>query len=299
MEQNPTPTKKTAKDEEIILQTWLNRDDPMIIATHQQVDADAAFSAALLRVIKPNAAVVFVRADSIISQPEVIAVDLMNGESAVKGLGVGSAFGLVVSTLKQSDPSFYKVLKPWAKQLNLTDQAKRCNDSVVLADMVSAWRSIGLDDKTIVSRAGELLLGKLKFILRRERQKTKASKIQIQGGVAVLGPDDHVPAKQLFQRGAKGCRSSRNGWYGRNLVSSSTRKRNFSIRLGILAHRTVVHSPRWISCELWWSKGPKRPGRIWSDTQIIGETNAETNQGGQTMTGKTLYPDTKQGHEYR
>lgn len=203
MEQNPTLTKKTAKDEIIILQTWLNRDDPMIIVTHQQVDADAAFSAALLRVMKPNAAIIFVRADSTISQQEVIAVDLMNGTSAVKGLGVGSSFGLIVSTLKQSDPPFYKVLKPWAKQLNLTDQAKRCNDAVVLADMVSAWRSIGLDDKTIVSRAGELLLGKLKFILRRERQKTEASKIQIQGGVAVLGPDDHVPAKQLFQRGAK------------------------------------------------------------------------------------------------
>lgn len=203
MEQNPTLTKKTAKDEEIILQTWLNRDDPMIIATHQQVDADAAFSAALLQVMKPNAAVVFVRADSTISQPEVIAVDLMNGDCAVKGLGVGSAFGLVVSTLKQSNPAYFKALKPWAKQLNLTDQAKRCHDSVVLADMVSAWRSIGLDDRTIVSRAGELLLGKLKFIQRRERQKTKASKIQIQGGVAVLGPDDHVPAKQLFQRGAK------------------------------------------------------------------------------------------------
>lgn len=203
MEQNPTPTKKTAKDEDVILRAWLDREDPMIIATHQQVDADAAFSAALLRVMKPNAAVVFVRADSAISQPEVIAVDLMNGASAVKGLSIGSSFGLIVSTLKQSNPSYHEVLKPWAKQLNLTDQAKRCNDAVVLADMVSAWRSIGLDDKTIVQRAEELLLGKLKFIQRRNRQKVEASKIQIQGGVAVLGPDDHVPAKQLFQRGAK------------------------------------------------------------------------------------------------
>ena len=203
MEQKTTPTKKTAKDESIILQTWLNRDDPMIIATHQQVDADAAFSAALLRVMKPNAAIIFVRADSTISQPEVIAVDLMNGASAVKGLGVGSSFGLIVSTLKQSDPSFYKVLKPWAKQLNLTDQAKRCNDAVVLADMVSAWRSTGLDDETNVCRAEELLFGKLKFIRRREQQQKLASKIPIQGGVAVLGPDDNVPAKQLFQRGAK------------------------------------------------------------------------------------------------
>jgi len=203
MEEEQTINKKTPQDENNTLMAWLNRDDPMIIATHQQVDADAAFSAALLHLLKPNAPVVFVRADSTISQAEVIAVDLMNGTSAVKGLGVGSAFGLVVSTLKGSDPAYYKVLKPWAKQLNLTDQAKYCNDAVVLADMVSAWRSVGLDDQTIVERAGELLLGKLKFTQRRERQKVHASKIQIQGGVAVLGPEDHVPAKQLFQRGAK------------------------------------------------------------------------------------------------
>ena len=203
MEEEQTINKKTPQDENNTLMAWLNRDDPMIIATHQQVDADAAFSAALLHLLKPNAPVVFVRADLTISMVEVIAVDLMNGTSAVKGLGVGSAFGLVVSTLKGSDPAYYKVLKPWAKQLNLTDQAKYCNDAVVLADMVSAWRSVGLDDQTIVERAGELLLGKLKFTQRRERQKVHASKIQIQGGVAVLGPEDHVPAKQLFQRGAK------------------------------------------------------------------------------------------------
>jgi hypothetical protein len=203
MEEEQTIDKKTSQDEQNILMAWLNRDDPMLIVTHQQVDADAAFSASLLHLLKPNAPVVFVRADSTISQAEVIAVDLMNGTSAVKGLGVGSAFGLVVSTLKVSNPEYYKVLKPWAKQLNLTDQAKRCNDAVVLAAMVSAWRSVGLDDKTIVERAGELLLGKLKFTQRRERQKAHASKIQIQGEVAVLGPEDHVPAKQLFQRGAK------------------------------------------------------------------------------------------------
>ena len=203
MEEVLNLAKKNAEDEKNTLNTWMNRDNPMLIATHQQVDADAAFSAALLHVLKPNAAIVFVRADSTISQPEVIAVDLMNGTSAVKGLGIGSAFGLIVSTLNQSNPAYYKVLKPWAKQLNLTDQAKRCNDAVVLADMVSAWRSVGLNDRTIVERAGELLLGKLKFILRRERQKVHASTILIQGGVAVLGPNDTVPAKQLFERGAK------------------------------------------------------------------------------------------------
>ena len=198
MEQNLTPTKKTAKDETITLQNWLSQDDSLVIATHQQVDADAAFSAALLKVLKPNAAIVFVRADSTISQPEVIAVDLMNGESAVKGLGVGSSFGLIVFSLKQSDPSFYKTLKPWANQLNLTDQAKRCKDAVVLADMVSAWRSVGLDDRTIVDRAEELLLGKLKFIRRREQQKTLAAKIPIQGVWPFLALMTMCPPNNCF-----------------------------------------------------------------------------------------------------
>ena len=212
MPNKPKPNFKQTPAEQTTMEAWLNRSDPLLIATHQCVDADAAFSAALLHVLRPSAAVIFVRADSTISQPEVIAVDLMNGTSAVKGLNEGSAFGLIVTTLKDSNPSYYKVLKPWAKQLNLTDQAKRCNDAVILADMVSAWRSVGLDDRTIVERAEELLLGKLKFTQRRERQKAHASKIKIQGEVAVLGPDDHVPAKQLFQRGAKAVvREGKNG----------------------------------------------------------------------------------------
>jgi len=203
MEEVSTAQKKTPQDEKNTLLDWLSREDAILIATHQQVDADAAFSAALLQVIKPDATIVFIRADSTISQPEVIAVDLMNGTSAVKGLGVGSTFGLIVSTLKQSNPAYFKVLKPWAKQLNLTDQAKRCNDAVILADMVSCWRNNGFDDRTIVERAVELLHGKLKLLRRREKQKVHASKIQIQGQVAVLGPNDNVPAKHLFQRGAK------------------------------------------------------------------------------------------------
>ena len=58
MEETSSPVKKTAENEKNTLNAWLMRDDPMIIVTHQQVDADAAFSAALLQVMKPNAAVV-------------------------------------------------------------------------------------------------------------------------------------------------------------------------------------------------------------------------------------------------
>ena len=35
---------------------WLNMDDPISIVTHQKVDADAAFSAALLKILRPYAA---------------------------------------------------------------------------------------------------------------------------------------------------------------------------------------------------------------------------------------------------
>ena len=62
MEQNLTPTKKTSKYVTSTLLNCLSLDVSLVIATHQQVDADAAFSAALLKVLKPTA-IVFVRAD--------------------------------------------------------------------------------------------------------------------------------------------------------------------------------------------------------------------------------------------
>jgi hypothetical protein len=202
MQKQQTIIKKTEKDEREIIRSWLTRDDPLIIVTHQKVDADAAFSAALLHVLKPNAAVLFVRADSEISQPEVIAVDLLNGSSAVKGLGEGSAFGMVVSVLKNLNASFAKALKPWAQQLNLTDQAKHCRDRVILADLVTSWRSIGLDDTQIVKRAEELLQGKMNAVLRHQLQQKHAKELPIEGKVAVLGPRDYVCSKNMFQRGA-------------------------------------------------------------------------------------------------
>lgn len=196
------PELKQPLTEQNTVKAWLNRSDPMLIATHQCVDADAAFSAALLHVVRPSSAVVFVRADSTISQPEVIAVDLMKGTSAVKGLDAGSSFGLIVSVLSGLDSTLYNELKPWASQLNITDQGKSCGDRVVLADMVNAWRSAGLDDSNIVERASELLKGKMQLSRRRANQKKRAKSIPIKNGVAVLGEDDHVRAKDLFNRGA-------------------------------------------------------------------------------------------------
>ena len=67
---------------------WLATEDPLSIATHMYVDADAAFSAALLSVLKPKAQVVFVSADSEIEDSRTLGVDLSNGERTIKGLDV-------------------------------------------------------------------------------------------------------------------------------------------------------------------------------------------------------------------
>ena len=203
---NMTKNKHVAEQAEDAqrLEAWLEREDPLIIMTHQQVDADAAFSAALLHILRPNAAVVFAHADAEVNQPEVIAVDMMNGTSSVKGLGVGSAFGLVVQSMKNDDPLAYKALKRWGEQLNMTDSGKGCSDKVVLAELVSAWRMVGFDDQVIVERARELLQGKIDGAYRQTEMKKVAKTISIEAcGLAVVGPQHHVTSKQLFARGAK------------------------------------------------------------------------------------------------
>ena len=52
------------------VRNWLTLDDPVSIATHINVDADAAFSMALLKALRPEAATIFVRADEIIDDNE-------------------------------------------------------------------------------------------------------------------------------------------------------------------------------------------------------------------------------------
>ena len=119
---------------------WLSKEDPVTIATHQKVDADAAFSAALLQILRPQAGLKFVRADAEITDESCLAVDLCEGPRAVKGLEEGSAFGLIIITMKEIDRPVYKALRRWGNQLNLTDSGKNCNDSVVLAELVTCWR---------------------------------------------------------------------------------------------------------------------------------------------------------------
>jgi len=194
--------KNNANQEREIVQFWLEMEEPLGIVTHIDVDADAVFSAALLQTLRPSAPVTFLRADKEVEAEGVIVVDMMNGPRAVKGLAHGSAFGLIVKAIKDKHPLLYKTLSPWAKQLNLTDKAKPCNDRVVLADMVNAWKECGLTDREILERALELVGGKWKWVKRRQQQSERAATIPIENGIAVLGVEDRVKAKDLFRREA-------------------------------------------------------------------------------------------------
>ena len=194
----------TATNNEIdLFHSWLTSEDPLSIATHLYVDADAAFSAALLSILKPKAQVVFVSADSKIDDVRTLGVDLSNGERAIKGLDVGSAFGLIVLGMKSIDPPVYRALRSWASQLNLTDSGKGCRDAVVLAELVKAWRSIGMGDKGCFKRAKELIEGKIKTERSNMKQKELAGNIKINNGVAVISNGAKIRAGHVFKRGAK------------------------------------------------------------------------------------------------
>ena len=183
--------------------SWLATEDPLSIATHMYLDADAAFSAALLSVLKPNAQVVFVPADSEIEDSRTLGVDLSKGNQTIKGLDVGSAFGLLVLALKSIDPPVYRALRSWASQLNLTDSGKGCRDAVVLAELVKAWRSLGMGDSGCFERAKELVVGKIRSERSDMKQKELAGNVNIKNGVAVISNGSKIRAAHMFNRGAK------------------------------------------------------------------------------------------------
>lgn len=196
-------TTTATKQEIERFQSWLATEDPLSIATHLYVDADAAFSAALLSVLKPDAQVLFVSADSKIEDTRTLAVDLSKGERAIKGLDVGSAFGLLVMGMKSIDLPVYRALRSWAHQLNLTDSGKGCRDAVVLAQLVKAWRSLGLGDIGCFERAKELVAGKIKSERSDAKQKQLAKSVKVQNGVAVIANGSKIRAAHIFNRGAK------------------------------------------------------------------------------------------------
>ena len=196
-------TTPATKNEIEHFHSWLATEDPLSIATHMYVDADAAFSAALLSVLKPKAQVVFVSADSEIEDPRSLGVDLSNGGRTIKGLDVGSAFGLLVLGMKSIDLPIYRALRSWAYQLNLTDSGKGCKDAVVLAELVKAWRSLGMGDKGCFKRAKELIEGKIKSERSDMKQKELAAEVKIKNGVAVISNGARIRGAHVFSKGAK------------------------------------------------------------------------------------------------
>jgi len=191
-----------SKKETRRVREWITREDPVTIATHIRVDADAAFSAALLHILRPHAHVKFVRADSCIKAENCIAVDLSKGPRAVKGMHPGSAFGLLVNVMRDIDRPVHDALRDWAAQLNLTDSGKYCRDKVSLAELTSCWKAIGLCDKGIVEKAEELIRGKIASHRKHLERQDAAAGVPIVKGVAILGPDVRVKAGDLFRRGA-------------------------------------------------------------------------------------------------
>jgi len=196
-------TTTATKQEIERFHSWLATEDPISIATHLYVDADAVFSAALLSVLKPKAQVMFVSADSEIEDARTLAVDLSKGKRAIKGLDVGSAFGLLVMGIKSIDLPVYLALRRWAHQLNLTDSGKGCRDAVVLAELVKAWRSLGLGDEGCFERAKELIAGKIKTERSDAKQKQLAKSVKIKNGVAVISNGSKIRGAHVFKQGAK------------------------------------------------------------------------------------------------
>ena len=231
------------------VKNWLNLEDPITIVTHQFVDADAAFSAALLRVIRPRASLVFTRADSEISDERMLAVDLSEGTQSVKGLNVGSSFGLILLAIKDIDNPVYNSLKLWAKQLNKTDSGKVCHDNVLLAELITSWKALKLDDNQIVSRAEELIRGKLKHEKRQLEQIKLAQEIEIADNIAVISGDIRVKSSHIFKQGALALiRQSECGQVIQ--ISRELQKQEISLLelSGILPEDWFIHPSGFLAC---------------------------------------------------
>ena len=192
----------SCRNEGELVNDWLKRDDSIFLRTHQKVDADAAFSAALMMEFRHGTKLDFKPASFATNEPNVLAVDMLEGSNAVKGLAQGSAFGLLVEVLSVKNELIRQCFGDWAAQLNLTDSARQCNDRVVLADLVRAWHSVNLSDGTIVNRARELVRGKLRAEKARRNRQRNSTDVPIISNVALV-VDTRIDRLTLFKRGAK------------------------------------------------------------------------------------------------
>ena len=186
-----------------ILNNWIDDSEKNRLFTHLHVDADAAFSAALIKLVKPDLDLSFVPADTSIDDEESLGVDMLNGTRTVKGLKQGSAFGLIVSVLGNRDKVWRKAFGRWAKQINITDSGKHCKDSLLFVQLVSAWHAAGANDEEIVARAHEILYGHFKNIKRELDSVEKSKTHPIVNGISIIGEGENVSKRTLFHRGAK------------------------------------------------------------------------------------------------
>ena len=205
-----TPTTPETDTNSVLLATedlvnrWLELGSDAVLWTHQHVDADAAFSAALMVVLNADSQLEFHSSDKVADNPNVLAVDMMNGSNAVKGLKTGSAFGALLKVLKMNPDMrvLVNALRPWAHQLNQTDSGKKVKDRVVLADLVTNWRAVGLDDREMVKRALELVLGRVITAKKRDKNRLLSKNIPINGKVAIIKGENPYNVRELMNRGA-------------------------------------------------------------------------------------------------
>lgn len=207
-EQLPT-TRTTATNEEVTTKTdaekvleWISHPGEVTLHTHTNVDADAAFSAALMLVVREDATLKLLPADTRVDGRGLLAVDMMNGESAVKGIDEGSAFGQLVSILSDARVVPHRLFKRFAEQLNLTDSGKTCNDRVALAGIVKSWKYAGLDDTEMVSRAGEILGGMMEGMKANVSMRRKSANMPIKDGIALNLTGGGLSRRTLAERGA-------------------------------------------------------------------------------------------------
>ncbi len=186
-----------------ILNNWIDDSEMNRLFTHLHVDADAAFSAALIKLVKPDLDLSFVPADTSIDDEESLGVDMLNGNRTVKGLKQGSAFGLIVHVLGNRDKVWRKAFGRWAKQINITDSGKYCKDSLLFVQLVSAWQSIGLTDEEIVSHAQDIMRGHLNNTKRELAAKETSNSHPIVNGISIIAEGENVSKNVLFTRGAK------------------------------------------------------------------------------------------------
>ena len=139
------------------------------IATHQRLDADAAFSTALiLSLQKDPQPVIFVDSVDPINNDDCIGLDLDFGGSSIKGDSVGSCFGLLVEVMEKSYPGYYKYLRTIADHMNRTDSGKSDFHSYLDPHyLIRWWRLASLTDTEIIHNVYLLFKG-IRIALEKE-----------------------------------------------------------------------------------------------------------------------------------